>query len=67
MPGPNALAPALMSPTERRAELCRILALGLVRLHQRQSSQLSDGTGETSLHSLPDQSAHATPTHRRTA
>lgn len=67
MPGPNPLAPSVMTPAERRAELCRILALGLVRLHQRQSSQLSDGTGETSLHTLPDQSAHATPTYRRTA
>lgn len=63
----NPLSPSLMSPKERRTELCRILALGLIRLMQRQSSQLSDGTGESSLHSLPDQSAHATPTHRRTA
>ena len=63
----NPLSPSLMTTKERRTELCRILALGLVRLMQRQSSQLSDGTGETSLHSLPDQSAHATPTHRRTA
>lgn len=63
----NPLAPSLMTPAERRTELCRILALGLIRLMQRQSSQLSDPTGETSLHSLPDQSAHATPTHRRTA
>jgi hypothetical protein len=63
----NPLSPSLMTTKERRTELCRILALGLVRLMQRQSSQLSDRTGETSLHSLPDQSAHATPTHRRTA
>lgn len=63
----NPLSPSLMTPAERRSELCRILALGLIRLMQRQSSQLSDGTGETSLHSLPDQSAYATPTHRRSA
>ena len=63
----NPLSPFLMTPAERRAELCRILALGLIRLRMRQSTQLSDCTGESSLHSPPDQSAHATPTHRRTA
>lgn len=45
---PNPLSPFLMSPAERRAELCRILALGLIRLHARQSSERSDGTGESS-------------------
>jgi hypothetical protein len=29
---PNPLAPPAMTPTERRAELCGLLALGLVRL-----------------------------------
>jgi hypothetical protein len=57
----------LMSPMERRAALCAILALGLIRLRARQSSELSDCTGECSLHFPPDQSGHATPTHRRTA
>lgn len=60
MSGPNPLAPTLMTPAERRAELCRILALGLVRLPQRQSSELSDRTGESSLHFPPDRSGHAT-------
>lgn len=60
MPGPNPLSPFHMTPTERRTELCRILALGLVRLIQRQSSELSEGTGESSLHFPPDQSGHAT-------
>jgi hypothetical protein len=64
---PNPLSPFLMSAAERRAELCRILALGLIRLRMRQSSELSDQTGESCLHCLPDQSAHATPTYRRTA
>lgn len=67
MPGPNPLLPFHMSPAERRAELCRILALGLVRLLQRQSSELSEGTGESSLHCPPDQSSHATPTDWRPA
>jgi hypothetical protein len=61
----NPLHPRHMRPLERRAELCAILARGLVRL--RQSSELSDGTRESSLHLPPDRSGHATPTHRRTA
>jgi hypothetical protein len=65
--GANALSAAAMSPAERRAELCRILALGLVRLVQRQSSELSDVTGESSLHFPPDQSGHATRDKRRPA
>lgn len=63
----NPLSPFHMTPTERRAELCRILALGLVRLMQRQSSELSDCTGESSLHFPPDQSGHATRDKRRPA
>lgn len=56
----NPYPATLMSPAERRAELCRLLALGLVRLLSRQSSDLSDRDGESSLHSGGDQSAHAT-------
>jgi hypothetical protein len=67
MSGPNPLAPALMTPGDRRAELCRILALGLVRLMQRQSSELSNRSGESSLHLPADQSGHATRDKRRHA
>ena len=63
----NPLSPALMSPLERRAALCRILALGLVRLRARQSSKLSGHTGESSLHFPAGQSGHATRETRRTA
>ena len=63
--GPNPLHPRHMSPLERRAELCVILARGLVRL--RQSTELSDGGGESSLHFPPDRSGHATATQRRHA
>ena len=63
----NPLSPFHMTPAERRAELCRILALGMVRLMQRQSSQLSARTGESSLRFPPDQSGHATREARRTA
>ncbi|REC53279.1 hypothetical protein DRV84_15135, partial [Rhodosalinus sediminis] len=54
-------------PAERRAELCGLLALGLVRLRLRERGEPSDDTGEICLHSPPDQCRHATPTHRRTA
>lgn len=67
MSGPNPLAPVLMTPSQRRAELCRILAHGLVRLMQRQSSELSDRTRETSLHFPPYRSGHATRETRRPA
>ena len=43
---------------ERIAEIGAILARGLVRLKARQSSQLSSGTGESSLASLDHQSGH---------
>lgn len=65
--GSNPLNPNLMTPTERRADLCRILALGLIRLKMRDAAQLSAEHGEFLLHNSPNQRAHATPTHRRTA
>ena len=52
---PNPLAPSAMTPAERRAELCGLLALGLVRLRMRDEGEVSDDTGESSLHYPPDQ------------
>lgn len=63
----NPYPAVLMSPAERRAELCRLLAIGLVRLLARQSSELSDCNGESSLHFPGDQSAHATASTWRVA
>ena len=64
----NPLHPRQMKPQERRAELCAILARGLVRLRLRQSTELSNDRGDSSLHFPPDQSGHANrPTHRRPA
>lgn len=60
----NPLAPGRMTPQERRAALCKLLALGLVRLHMRESGRVPVETGEFSLHSLPDQCRHATTTHK---
>ena len=67
MKRPNPLAPCHMKPLERRVELCAILAFGLRRLRARNASELSAIAGESSLHSLPDQRADATPTQRRDA
>ncbi|QFQ88677.1 hypothetical protein F8A10_14510 [Paracoccus kondratievae] len=67
MKRPNPLPPDLMTPAERRAELCGLLALGLVRLRMRESGEVSDDTGESCLHLSSDQCPHATPTHRRDA
>ncbi len=65
--GANALHPNKMKPLERRAQLCRLLALGLVRLHMRENAQLSSPNGEFPLHNSADQSGHATTAKRRTA
>ena len=50
MKRPNPLPPDLMTPAERRTELCGLLALGLVRLMQRERDEPSDDTGERCLH-----------------
>ncbi|RDC69837.1 hypothetical protein DLJ49_17930 [Rhodovulum sp. 12E13] len=64
---PNSLAPSAMTPAERRAELCALLALGLVRLRLRERGEPSEDTGENRLHSRASACRHATRTHRRTA
>ncbi|SEN61388.1 hypothetical protein SAMN04488003_1233 [Loktanella fryxellensis] len=65
--GANSLKPDDLKPLERRAEMCRILAVGLIRLHARQSSELSAEIGECSLHIQSDWSGTANANHRRTA
>jgi hypothetical protein len=65
--GPNPLHPDRMTAAERRTELCGLLALGLVRLMQREQAQHHDDIGEIRLHYPADRSVHATPTQRRTA
>ena len=67
MKRPNPLPPDLMTANERRSDLCGLLALGFIRLRAQQSSGLSDRGRDSSLHFAPDQSAHATPLHRRIA
>lgn len=60
MKRPNPLPPAQMTAAERRAELCGLLALGLVRLMQRERGKPSDDAGEIRLHYPTDQCRHAT-------
>jgi len=64
---PNPLDPRHLTPQDRRAELCAILAFGLLRLRLHQSTAVFEHVGESSLHYSPDQSGHATPTFRRIA
>lgn len=61
MKRPNPLSPDKLTPAERRAELCGLLALGLVRLRMQKRDQRSSGAGDISLHNPPEQSGHATP------
>jgi hypothetical protein len=67
MKRPNPLSPDRMMVRERLAELCGLLALGLIRLRAQQSSQVFAPVGENCLHFPPDQSGHAKPKPRRTA
>ncbi len=67
MKRPNALHPSLMTPAERRSELCAILGLGIVRLHLRNRGQLSPESGDFPLHFASEQSGSAAPTQRRAA
>jgi hypothetical protein len=64
---PNPLNPYRMSSKERLAEVTCILALGLIRLRARQSTQLSELPRESCLHFSPDRSGHANPKRRRLA
>ena len=61
----NPLPAGQMKPTERRAELCSLLALGLMRLRMKNTSQASVGNGEFPLHNPTGQSSNATASQRR--
>lgn len=49
------------SVDDRLSEIAELLALGVMRLRARQSSDLSAHAGESSLHFPPDQSGSASP------
>ena len=70
--GPNAIHPDHLTTKERLGEVCRLLALAVLRLRARdhggtgQSSGLSAETGESSVDCPARASGHATrPTQRR--
>lgn len=67
MKRPNPFPADQMTPAERRADLCGLLALGLVRLRMRERKEVSDDNEESCLHYPADEWRHATPTHRRNA
>jgi hypothetical protein len=67
MKRPNALPPEQMTPAERRTELCALLALGLVRLRQRERGEPTEDSGDIGLHLTGERSRHATPTQEETA
>ncbi len=49
-----------MQKGDRVSELGGILAVGLIRLKQRKSSELTAVTGDSYLHIFPDQCRHET-------
>ena len=53
------LSSSRLSNSERIAEIGEILALGLIRLRARKSTQLSADRGDSSLDCVADQSGHA--------
>ena len=64
---PNPLHPDRMTAHERRSELYGLLATAVVRLTSRDRVDLSQNTGDRSLHFPRKQSGTATPTQRRSA
>lgn len=64
---PNPLPPDRMTAAERRAELCALLSLGLVRLRQRNWGEAAEESVESCLHFPPDRCRHATAKERRNA
>jgi hypothetical protein len=65
----NALSPDQMTPAQRRAELCGLIALGLLRMRARAAefAQRSEPNGESCLHYPQNQCLHANQTHGRRA
>lgn len=64
---PNPLHPDRMTAHERRTELYGLLAKAVVRLKLRDRDNLSQNTGDSSLHFPCKRSGTATPTQRRSA
>lgn len=56
----NYLSPNQMTPEDRLSELATILSVGLIRLNDRKSRELSARTGDSCLHFVADQCRHET-------
>ena len=63
----NPLHPRYMKPQERRAEVCRLLALGLLRLRLRNSGQTSAAAESFAYTSRPTGAVMRTPSHEEDA
>ena len=63
----NGLDPNRMTGAERLSEVAELLALGLVRLKARQSSEVSGDLGEISLDCSPGESGAVLPKAPRRA
>jgi hypothetical protein len=55
----NAATAGMLSAAERLNEIAEIMALGLIRLHARQSTPISAHSGDSSLDCAARQSGHA--------
>ena len=64
---PNPLPPARMTAAERRAELCALLARGLVRLKRGGEGDAVGDPGDIRLHFPADRCRHATPAREEDA
>ena len=68
MHGCNALLPERMTPAQRRREIARLLALGLVRLRERNAHQrtVPDPESGLELGFSGHPSVHSDPVNERT-
>ena len=64
---PNPIHPDHLSPKERLAEVCRLLALGLVRLRLRNSGQTSAPAESFAYTNRPTDAVMRTPSHQEDA
>ena len=64
--GPNPLPPGRMTDRERLAELCAILAAGVLRMRAG-GGEIPSDAGDFPLPNSADPSRHAAPRTRRTA
>ena len=63
MTGPNPIHPDHLSPKERLAEVCRLLALGVVRLRLRNCGQTSASLESFAYTNRPTDAVMRTPSH----